>query len=429
MNGKLVCESIPGYGETEGFVSHEERDGHHHDHGTGEHILHVSSISQCSAHIGKIVPGDRFTITSSYEMKQHPGMKDPDGSLEPIMGIQFLHLARPHRLKVSRTFSLHHRDLQAFLDQLERLTGKKTPNRQGPLGLWLRLIKREFKPISLGSVEPHSARRHHSTTTTSSRRDFLPLVYEVATMYSSTSSLLLARRLLLAAIFVVHTIAQTQPCEDTCKPQIAAATKCTTLACGCYAYDDPSVVSCLQSECGRGFQSVRDNEILYCSYVGVTLTKNPPGSADTTTDPTSSSSGGSQTQPTQGGAAPVPSTKSGNSGGSSSGTGSGSSAGGSSSGSDGSSDNNGGLKTADIIGIVIGSVSAVAGIVGAWVAVRQRRRRGRRPDSPAADYKPPAYGNQGTVHNGPVYYVNGPPVPYQPPPAYHQPQPIWGWRR
>ena len=34
---------------------------------------------------------------------------------------------------------------------------------------------------------------------------------------------------------------------------MVAAVKCSTFDCYCYAYDDPAYVSCLQSECGKGY--------------------------------------------------------------------------------------------------------------------------------------------------------------------------------
>jgi hypothetical protein len=47
--------------------------------------------------------------------------------------------------------------------------------------------------------------------------------------------------------------AQLQTCEDKCASKQLAAIKCETMECYCFAYDDPDYVSCLQSECGKGY--------------------------------------------------------------------------------------------------------------------------------------------------------------------------------
>ncbi|KAK5656819.1 hypothetical protein OQA88_4367 [Cercophora sp. LCS_1] len=113
MDGKLVCSSVPAYGETAEFVSHAESDGHGHDHGESEHIYHVSSITQCQ-NVSKVVPGSHFSITSYYDYEKHVPMKDHDGGLEPIMGIQFLHLARPQEEALKHIAEGKPGDLDAF---------------------------------------------------------------------------------------------------------------------------------------------------------------------------------------------------------------------------------------------------------------------------------------------------------------------------
>ena len=54
---------MPAYGETADFVTHAEDEGHGHDHGSGDHIYHASSITQC-VNVAKVVPGSQFTIAS-----------------------------------------------------------------------------------------------------------------------------------------------------------------------------------------------------------------------------------------------------------------------------------------------------------------------------------------------------------------------------
>jgi len=119
LDGAKVCENIPAYGETAEFVSHNEDSGHGggHDHGSSEHTYHVSSITQC-VNVGKVVPGNTFTITSSYDMKTHVPMKDHHGELEPIMGIEFLHLARPQAEGIRDILAMKAGDLDAFTRQV-----------------------------------------------------------------------------------------------------------------------------------------------------------------------------------------------------------------------------------------------------------------------------------------------------------------------
>jgi hypothetical protein len=130
-NDKLVCDSVANYGETSGFITHvgmyghehsggEEHEHEHapgtpehehdpgtpeheheeegepgseHDHNSDEHILHISSIHGCT-NVGSIGVGDKFSITSYYDMNEHTAMAGHHGGLEPIMGIQILYVAR-----------------------------------------------------------------------------------------------------------------------------------------------------------------------------------------------------------------------------------------------------------------------------------------------------------------------------------------------
>ncbi|KAK0647143.1 hypothetical protein B0T16DRAFT_493977 [Cercophora newfieldiana] len=240
---------------------------------------------------------------------------------------------------------------------------------------------------------------------------------------------------LLRALVMTMTVAslgaaQTKTCEETCEPKQKAAVKCSTMECICYSYDDPDFVSCLQAECGRGYSSVREIQVLSCSYMGVTLTPDPPTAAGAGTQTTT---GASNPQATGAGTGTGTSntTPGGNGGGSSSagpGSGSGSD---SSSASNQSSTGKDRLSTAELIGIVIGSVSALATIIGVWVTIKKRKARGPtlaptfvsgyQPIPPPAPTYPPAQ----NIHVAPIY--NGPPPRYQPPPAYHTVH--VGWRK
>jgi len=109
IDGKMVCENRPRYAETPGFVTHVGMYGHEkehasadpdhdhehdHDHGTSDHIMHISSVAPCN-NLGMVGPSNVFTLTSYYNLTMHPGMESHDGSLEPIMGIEYLFIARP----------------------------------------------------------------------------------------------------------------------------------------------------------------------------------------------------------------------------------------------------------------------------------------------------------------------------------------------
>jgi hypothetical protein len=121
LDGKAVCETIPKYGETAEFVSHNEAGGGHgHDHGTDEHTYHVSSITQCSNAV-KVVPGSNFKLESTYDLKKHTPMKEHDGELEPTMAIAFLHLARSQAEAIEAIKAMKGGDLEAWREQLRRL--------------------------------------------------------------------------------------------------------------------------------------------------------------------------------------------------------------------------------------------------------------------------------------------------------------------
>ncbi|KAK4445286.1 hypothetical protein QBC34DRAFT_165614 [Podospora aff. communis PSN243] len=236
----------------------------------------------------------------------------------------------------------------------------------------------------------------------------------------------LFRVLVTALAAATLSVAQSKTCEDKCASKQLAAIKCETMECFCFAYDDPDYVSCMQSECGKGYASVRELQVMTCQAMGTTLSPDPPGTSDAGTQTTT---GASNPQAT--GTGTTSTTSGGNSGGSS---GSGS---GSASNTSSNSQSSGGkekLSTAELIGIIIGSVSAVATIIGVWVTIRRRKGRGNdaptrppiayQPVAPQAPVYPPVHP---PVHVAPIYH--GPPPGYQPPPAYHTVHVTQGWRK
>lgn len=87
------------------------------------------------------------------------------------------------------------------------------------------------------------------------------------------------------------------------------------------------------------------------------------------------------------------------------------------------------LSTAELIGIVIGAVSAVATIIGVWVTIRQKKNKKNRGNSNATVlpvvYQPipppiPSYPSVQNIHVSPVYN-HGPATNYHHPPPAYQP--------
>jgi hypothetical protein len=134
VNGKLFCDHVAAYGEEPEFITHvgmfgqehghEEGEAEHeheegeeehehgdgaghehrrrhdpdeggqpHDHSTGEHIAHISSITQCHA-AGRFEVGDKVGIKAYYDLKTHTAMPGHHGGLEPVMGISLLYLVK-----------------------------------------------------------------------------------------------------------------------------------------------------------------------------------------------------------------------------------------------------------------------------------------------------------------------------------------------
>jgi hypothetical protein len=90
-NGGLECESVAKYGceKMEGEL--EKRHGHDMP-GMNMTGMHISSMSSCKD-VGKVKPGDEWTITAHYNTALHEPMVNSDGSLEPIMGIALVYVA------------------------------------------------------------------------------------------------------------------------------------------------------------------------------------------------------------------------------------------------------------------------------------------------------------------------------------------------
>ena len=87
-NGKVVCDSLAGYGECHDGLKSEER--------------HIETLSTC-VDVGKTKKGDEWGITSYYNTSMHAPMKNMDGSLEPVMGISLVYVALDEQKQKHKT--------------------------------------------------------------------------------------------------------------------------------------------------------------------------------------------------------------------------------------------------------------------------------------------------------------------------------------
>jgi len=90
-NGRVICSTVPGYGETPGFVDPMP---------TGDHgmlgmdmggMAHVSSMKACE-NLGRVEVGDVWSVSASYNFTARPAMVDHHGQPVPIMGITGLYI-------------------------------------------------------------------------------------------------------------------------------------------------------------------------------------------------------------------------------------------------------------------------------------------------------------------------------------------------
>lgn len=103
-NGVTVCDSVAGYGESEGYIS-----TYVHEHGTsagastgGGHTSkrhttrtpHVSSLSPCSP-LGKekVQVGDEWSVRANYNLNKYTATSEGD-ELAPIMGISMVYVVK-----------------------------------------------------------------------------------------------------------------------------------------------------------------------------------------------------------------------------------------------------------------------------------------------------------------------------------------------
>jgi hypothetical protein len=90
-NGKVVCSTIPGYGESPGFVDPMPVGTHDMvGHAKGG-LAHISSMKACEG-LGRIEVGDVWTVTATYNFTARPAMVDHHGNAVPIMGITGLYI-------------------------------------------------------------------------------------------------------------------------------------------------------------------------------------------------------------------------------------------------------------------------------------------------------------------------------------------------
>lgn len=203
-------------------------------------------------------------------------------------------------------------------------------------------------------------------------------------------------------------------------PKLIAAVKCSTYDCACFAFDEPEYVACLQVECGRGYDSVRAAQVMGCSIYDVTLSPNPPAATPTSpvqASPSTTLGSGNENENGNGNGSGSDSSGSGDTTRTGSVSGSGSS----------NETSKSGLSTGELIGIIIGGVSAVATIVGVWVAVNRRKKdRKGSASTPSSGYYQ-QIGVQQVVlptNNFPTPFPPVNPNMYQPPHSNAQPMPM-----
>lgn len=105
-NGSTVCDSVAGYGESEGYVStsvHEHgalavipENGVSKEKRAPAHTVrtpHLSSMNACVLPGTKVQPGDEWSVRANYNMTKYKGMADGNG-LAPVMGIGVVYIVK-----------------------------------------------------------------------------------------------------------------------------------------------------------------------------------------------------------------------------------------------------------------------------------------------------------------------------------------------
>lgn len=94
-NGVVVCEQKARYGEREGYI---EVDGSYNngDYGYGheaEAREHLSSMTSCAS-VGRIEVGDEWAVAANYNFSKYVPMREGDGRLAPVMGINLMYVVK-----------------------------------------------------------------------------------------------------------------------------------------------------------------------------------------------------------------------------------------------------------------------------------------------------------------------------------------------
>ncbi|KAF1984921.1 hypothetical protein K402DRAFT_395291 [Aulographum hederae CBS 113979] len=100
QNEKMICDSVGKYGMggDGGMKKKSRRDegphggGHGGEGGGMDGMEHVQEMSSCMPN-SPMKKGDKLHLKVNYDLKKHPGMTNPDGSDEPVMGIASVVLA------------------------------------------------------------------------------------------------------------------------------------------------------------------------------------------------------------------------------------------------------------------------------------------------------------------------------------------------
>jgi hypothetical protein len=95
---KAICDSVAAYGGSPAFISTTPMPAMPGMPAGETKVEHVSSISACY-NLGEYKKGDKFAVKAYYDMEKHPGMKEVDGKLAPVMGISLVYTVPEPRNK------------------------------------------------------------------------------------------------------------------------------------------------------------------------------------------------------------------------------------------------------------------------------------------------------------------------------------------
>ncbi|TID14430.1 DNA repair and recombination protein [Venturia nashicola] len=99
VDGKLACNSEAMYGGAPGYISKGMGDMPGMENMAGMTMKHISKITPCGQSKGldvrEIKKGQKLTLAANYDFEKWPGMKEPDGSWDQVMGLTVMYVKKP----------------------------------------------------------------------------------------------------------------------------------------------------------------------------------------------------------------------------------------------------------------------------------------------------------------------------------------------